>query len=297
MDRNLRILAETAPASWAETIRRLDAVRSFRALGLRTEAEAQVRARSLGLSTRSFYRLVRAFDAEGAPEQRRSRAGEHRLLPEEVRTIIADVMDELGREAPERLVHLEVLGRCRAAGLPQPSYSSILSRATGSAVDLRIRLGRRCDLVLDACPLDLDVIAEPTHAPAVATLSAVLRARDGARLAHLLTAGAPTSRDLLEVVGRAAGLQAADVSMVATGGTAVLLDACTEDLTAMGVRLDKAASRGLEKGSALVPAIGRRLGKLSLTPRRRLTRRDGTAVPIALARDVVRSILDDGGNP
>lgn len=72
------------------------------------------------------------------------------------------------------------------------------------------------------------------------------------------------------------------------------MQASAAELDALDVRLDTAASGGLEPGSAIIPAIGRRLGRLSLTPRRRSPGQETSAVPIEIARGVVAHLLNDG---
>jgi hypothetical protein len=293
MDQEIAALAELPPAQWDEALRRFAVVRNYLSLDRSTVRNPEAHARGLGLNVRSFYRLIEAYrELQESKQPRRSQRGAQRHLPSEVDQVIADVRSELGCEASDRLVHLEVQKRCHEAGIPEPSYSSIRTRSAGSLVDLRIKLRRRCDLVLDACPVSFDVFQDGADdgLRKVAWLTGVFAAEHGTLLGHLLTAGEATPIELSEML-RDALRRGAAGTMVATGESPQILMSIEPELHSFGVRLDNAGSRGLQAGVAITSVLGRKIGKIFATPKRRELLKDSEAVPLNLARRVVTLLL------
>lgn len=295
MCRETALLAGMAPSRWHEALRRIGVVRSYCALTAPNGKDAQRHADELKLDVRSFYRLVRAYeDLREHAVPKRSKRGTTRSLSSDAERIISEVRAELGREVPERLVHAEVANRCRTAGLPVPSVSALRTRDAASRVDLRIRLRRTFDVVIDSCPLDVDVTDAENHGDEerVAWLTGLLDGATGTRLGHVVTAGVPSERDLLFCLGVAHLQGEEDVDLLATGGLMQTLQPVDRILATRGLRLDAAASHGLPPGSALVPALGLKVGRISLLPRRKAPC-GGRSVPLSSARRVIDKLLDD----
>ena len=288
-----QLLASLPPANWKETLRRLEVLRSFKAIEAPSGRDVEEHATRLGLDVRSFYRLIRAQDELrlGAPV-RVSRRGMRRFLPPETERIIDEVLAELGREIPDRIVLIEVARRCREAGLPTPSAGALRTRSAPTRVDLRIRLRRRFDTILDACPLDLDVPSENGVAPAVAWFGSVLRGADGAMITYVVTAGPPTPGDLAEMFSAIVPEGTGDGILVATGDLSAALAHASEATARHGLRFDVAASAGLRPGAALTPVMGLKLGRLSFQARRREAYEKDLAVPLDVARDVVAHLIE-----
>jgi hypothetical protein len=287
----VELLASLPPAAWKETLRRLEVLRSFKSIQAPTRSDVEDHAARLGIDVRTYYRLIRAQDElkRGAPI-RKSRRGTRRFLPPETERIIDEVLAELGHEIPDRIILIEVARRCREASLPAPSAGALRTRSAPARVDLRIRLRRRFDVILDACPCDLDVLSEDGAAPAVAWFAALLRGSDGSMIAHAVTAGSPTATQAAALVELAGRHQDPDGVLVATGdlqGTTSLADTARPH----GLRFDAAASMGLRPGAALMPVMGLKLGRLSFQARRRTIHDKDVAVPLEIARDVVDHLL------
>lgn len=207
MDGETALLASLPPSAWRETLRRMRVVRSFREIDAPDGDDIRDHADMLRLDPRSFYRLIRAYDKLSAVVvPAASRRGIRRSLPREAEDIVDAVRSEMGRETPERLVLIEIGRRCAAAGLAAPSLNALRTRDVGSEVDLRIRLRRRFDLVVDACPLDIDVIDESRsgNTEAVAWLTGILAGPTGMDLGHMVTAGPPSTEDMERLLNAAA---------------------------------------------------------------------------------------------
>ena len=296
MDREVALLADLPPSNWSGALRRKEVLDAYHRLEAPTVRDAERHAELLDLNPRSFYRLIRAYDDIGrAGVAVRSKRGMTRSLPADASTIIEQVRGELGREVPDRMIHLEVARRCAAAGLPVPSSNAVRTRDMPSQVDLRIRLRRRFSFVIDACPLDLDVFDEGTSPRCVrpAWLTCLLEGGSGGILAHRVTAGEPAPRDLLEMLETIRSTGPSGSTLLATGGlpTKLAASASSDDPDPV---LDEPMSRGLRPGAAMVPALGLKIGRVSLQSRRRKAMPDGTAVPLGTARRVVAHLLESG---
>jgi hypothetical protein len=294
MDGETALLASLPPSIWSKTLRRTRVVRSFRSIDAPDGDDIRDHADMLGLNPRSFYRLIRAYDKLSAGVvPAASRRGIRRSLPQEAEDIVDAVRTEMGRETPERLMLIEIGRRCAAAGIRAPSLNALRTRDVGSEVDLRIRLRRRFDIVVDACPLDIDVIDESRsgNTEAVAWLTGILAGATGLCLGHMVTAGSPSAGDMDELLDEAAPLGDEQRNVLIATGTLPELIARTSDHGhPTGPEFDEATSRGLLAGAALVPAFGLKIGTVSLKARRREPFGD-KAVPIAVARRLVDHML------
>ncbi|UYY58005.1 hypothetical protein [Sphingomonas sp. S2-65] len=293
MDRDVAMLAELPPAKWSEALRRLDVLKSFDALPDPTGKDVAEHAEQLGLTVRSFYRLIEAHEIlKITGRARRSRRGKRRWLSSQLEKVILETMRDLGPEAPQRTVHLEVVRRCRAAGLEPPSENTIRTRTTGTDVDLRIRLGRRFDIVLDVCPLSLDVLDEAGEA-AIATLAGVQDAITGRLLIHSLSAGAPKPEALARMVAEAAAEAFAQRALIVTGDRAQALLPYSDVLSKAGVRLDAGASHGVRAGSALMSILGLRIAKVPFAPRQSRAASPSQAVELAVAQRAISQFIQE----
>jgi hypothetical protein len=296
MDREVALLANLPPSNWSEALRRMEVLDAYRQIEAPTVRDIERHAELLKLNPRSFYRLIRAYDDLGrAGSARQSKRGTTRSLPADASAIIEQVRGELGREVPDRMIHLEVAKRCVAAGLPVPSSNAVRTRDMPSQVDLRIRLRRRFSFVIDACPLDFDVFDEgpPTRCVRPAWLTCLLDGADGGMLAHLVTAGEPAPQDMVEMLEAVRSSAPSGSTLLATGELHAKLAAVvtTDDLPLV---LDVPMSRGLRPGAAMVPALGLKIGRMSLHSRRRKAMSEGTAVSLGMARRVVEHALAHG---
>ena len=298
-DEAVQMLMRHPPAQWQEARRRLAVLAKYEALHEPTTADVQHAADALDLTARSFYRLLQSYRAGKAAVG--SRRGTHSSMPQDTADVLDDTVSELGPEASDATVHAEAIRRCEVRGIAWPSLSAVRTRTGREAgrLDLGRRLARDCDLVLDACPLDLDVRSGVTVGGAV--LTTLHASRDAAVLGHSLDIGFPDAQQLMKTVTTAAsGLSARTgptssrpLRLVATREAlrALLPLAC--DLDLRGIELDASVSTGLKIGAAAVPVLGRRLGRIPLAPLRNPNGRTGPTAPLELARRVVEELVRD----
>ncbi len=294
---DLKLLGALPPTKWRDALNRLAAVDDHMRIRDPDAEDVATSARALGLSTRSFYRLIRDRKAAASTSSasRRSMRGMHRSLAPRIEDVIAETRGAMGAEAADGAVHREVVRRCHAADLPPPSYSAVRTRANAATVDLCVRLGRLCDVVVDTCAMDLDVVShEPGQGGDVAHFTAVLAARNGDLLAHIVTAGHPKADDVFGILP--AATHRVSGTMLATGRTAALLAPLAEDIGNRGLHLDLARSAGLRPGVASIPAVGRRIGRIELLPRRETLHEPDDAVPLRLASAVVAMLVENAGS-
>ena len=294
-------LATLPPTRWAEARRRLAELARYDAIDDPSGDDAHRAADRLGLTTRSFYRLAATYrEARRGRARAGSRRGRHSVVDARTDRVVAGVIRDLGRSATDAAVLVEAVARCLREDVPAPSMTAVRTR-TGAGhvtVDLRRRLDREGDLMLDACGLDLDVlVTDPSGRDAAvgAVLVTLHRARDGRLLAHALHAGPPSTADLVRVVAagspdRSAAEAVGTASLVATSPARETLGVVAMDLETAGIRLDPAAGI-LRAGAIAVPVLGRRLGRIALSPRRSQPGTPELAVPIGVARAVVDDIL------
>ena len=293
MDGETALLASLPPSAWNETLRRMEVIISFRDIAAPNGQDIRNHAAALRLNPRSFYRLIRAYENLSAGVMPTgSRRGSKRSLRQEADDIVEKVRSEMGREAPERLVLIEIGKRCAAAGIEAPSLSALRTRDAGAAVDLRIRLRRRFDLVVDACPLDIDVFDESNSgsAEAVAWLTGLLDGATGMVLGHMVTAGEPRVDRMQELLEAGAGSDGDPRVLISTGTLPDVMPSALGDGGPTDLTFDAAASRGLLPGAALVPALGLKVGTVSLKARRHKPF-GGKAVPIGVARRLLDHML------
>jgi len=156
-DAQARLVGSLPADRWEQASHRLEAFANAMA-----DADPAIAdLRSVGRAP-SLGRLVRArrstmnvrHDESGQPCPTTRQAIRRR----EVAKLVAEVRSRAGRELPDHVLIAEVRRRCGLEGLPVPSATTLRDAvADGGPVDLRIRLGRRFDLIIDACPLDIDV--------------------------------------------------------------------------------------------------------------------------------------------
>ena len=133
-------LLDVPPQSWTTEKHRFEAVQSFLGLADATAQDLADGAADLGISVRSFYRIV--------ARQRSIRAG-HRTgngklhsstIPERLDGEIARALDDLDQDATFERTRRLVEARCLNAGLIQPSSKAIrCSNSTWSSTASRRR--------------------------------------------------------------------------------------------------------------------------------------------------------------
>lgn len=293
-------LAELPPHLWAETLRRIEVVNRYLALDKPTAADADRSAAELKLVQRSFFRLaaaVRELRAGGEPKV--SLQGKQSSLAPTTRSLLEATIRELGPGARDSEIFAECRRRCMDQGLEPPSWNAVRTR-TGKPVfspDLRGRMQRDADFVLDACPLDLTVHGASSK-PQVAVLTAIIHIDSGEVLGFHLdeqrASDAAVAKVFLDasirkVSGRAATSRMRRLIM----STAIRpCSSAVERLTeAAKLHLDKDESEGLRPGVALTNAVGRKLGRIPFAPRGRVVPRANLAVPLDRAQAVVHEIL------
>lgn len=291
MDRDVLMLAELPPVKWKEALRRLEVLKAYEAIPNPTSEDAEAHATKLGISVRRFYGLVKAsrmLNERG--HARPFRQGQHAHIPAEVNRIIEETRRELGSEVPHRAVELEVARRCRVLGFDPPRAATVRRRIVGAGADLRIRLARRFDLVLDISPMGLDVTDRSGQA-AVAMLTGLLSWEAGEVLATRVSAGWPSIDDVLSLLHEGVARSNTEPTLVATGTLADTLTTVEQTLAAMGLKFDLGASHGLRPGLALTTVFGLRIGKVPLMPKRSSAPSLEKAVPLDLARKVIARLV------
>lgn len=294
-ENDLELLGAIPSTRWMDALNRLSVIDGHMRIRSPDADDVARSAQTLGLSVRSFYRLIRDRKDPGTiGEAARSQRGMRRYVSPQIEEVIAETQRAMGAEASDSAVHREVARRCRAMELPPPSYSAVRTRARVGRVNLCVRIGRLCDVVVDTCAMDLDVVSQDTAGSTeVAHLTAVLAARNGDLLAHRVTAGLPTANDVLGVLP-AAGSEVIS-TMLVTGTIAATLAPRADEIENRGLHLDLARSAGLRPGVASIPALGRRIGRIELLPRRETLHDPDDAVPLRLASAVVAMLVANAG--
>jgi hypothetical protein len=93
---------------------------------------------------------------------------------------------------------------------------------------------------------------------------------------YMVTAWAPNAEEVQELLDASAGSGGARRVLISTGALQAVMPPALSIGDPTGLTFDAAASRGLLVGSALVPALGLKIGTVSLKARHRK--------PIAVAR-------------
>ncbi|GAA4020919.1 hypothetical protein GGQ97_001374 [Sphingomonas kaistensis] len=299
-DEIIRQLAELPPHLWAESLRRLEVVDRYLALDKPTTADADRSAAELNLVQRSFFRLaaaVRELRAGGTPKV--SSQGQQSKLRHDKRSVLDDTITDLGPGARDSEIFAECSRRCKEQGLTPPSWNAVRTR-TGKPVlnpDLRSRMRRDADFVLDACPLDLTVHVASAE-PQLAVLTAIIHVDSGEVLGFHLD-GQPVETSAVAhafvdaIDHRRSGPHSRHRGQRLIVSTALQSHMSVVESLAQAakLRLDTTASLGLAPGTALTNAVGRKIGRIPFAPRARVKARPDLAVPLHHAQAVVGELL------
>lgn len=289
-------LVDLPPENWMEARRRYAVLSEYMKIRRPTGDDLRRAARRLDISDKTFSRLVTARRALQQGRRRpSSRRGLHSTVPPETDAIIRQVIDELGPTATDMAVHAEASRRAREAGHPAPSTNAIRSRRgrAKGPVDLRARLKVDCDEIIDCCPFSFDVI-DAGRAPRPAIFTALISASTGKLLAWALHAGLPSPDQLIGMLRDARNHSAIEDRVLApTWQAQRLLADDDEALAAAGYRLARVPSVRLRPGGAIVPTLGRAIGRAPFAPLRSPNHPGADVViPLELARRVVERELD-----
>jgi hypothetical protein len=299
-DEITRQLAELPPHLWAAALRRMEVVNRYLALERPTTEDADRSAAELDLVQRSFFRLaaaVRSLRAGGEPKV--SLQGQQSALQPDTRAVLEATIADLGPGARDSEIFVECRRRCVVRGLKAPSWNAVRTR-TGKPLlnrDLKGRLRRNADLVLDACQLDLTIKGTKSEA-VLAVFTALIHMDSGEVLGFHLG-----ERQATDVAVAASFLDALDhpatlpsnrpkrPNLIISGAIKPCLAAVERLAASAKVRMDKEGSEGLRQGAALTNALGHKLGRVPFSPLGRAIARPELAVTMHHARAVVGELL------
>lgn len=281
------------PERWAEAMRRLAIVRRYASMnGERGSAgpAAIEGAAGLGLSKRSFLRLVQAYRLMREGALQKSRQGRHTEVDPRVDDIVKEVMSDRVVEARKREAVDEIKRRCSADGVEVPSDSTIrrrLKRRRSNGLPMAEFVGD-VDFVVDSCATDLDVVGPDGVAWAVLTL--LVKVEPIKIVGHLLSAGEPADADLtalLQLIGGDARHEP-PLRIGLTGQSATIPERIDlpKDLELVGI--------GHKKGAVVSRLLGSRLGKLALRPNRHAGIRPDEPVDLPDAQAIVGALMSGG---
>ncbi|WP_426266024.1 hypothetical protein [Sphingomonas sp. LHG3443-2] len=299
-DEITRQLAALPPHLWAESLRRMEVVNRYLDLEKPTTADADRSAAELQLVQRSFFRLAAAVrDLRAGGEPKVSRQGQQSPLPSTTRAVLAATIADLGPGARDSEIFAESHRRCKEQGLLAPSWNAVRTR-TGKPVlspDLRGRLRKDADFVLDACPLDLTVSGTNSEA-ALAVLTALIHMESASVLGFHLCAGqvsdaavAASFLDALDDPANGGATQSRHLRLIMSAALRPCLPAVERLAAAARVQVDKDGSEGLRPGVALTSAVGRKIGRIPFAPLGRAAARPELSVPLHHARAVIGELL------
>lgn len=293
-------LAELPPRLWAESLRRLEVVDRYLALDKPTTADADRSAAELDLVQRSFFRLaaaVRELRAGGAPKV--SLQGRQSKLRHDTRSVLDTTIADLGPGARDSEIFAECHRRCKEQGITPPSWNAVRTR-TGKPVlnpDLRSRMRRDADFVLDACPLDLTVHVASGD-PQLAVLTAIIHVDSGEVLGFYLdgqpanaAAVAHAFMDAIDHPRSGRHSHAPGQRLIVSTAVQPYMSVVEHLARAAKLQVDTTASLGLTPGVALTNAVGRKIGRIPIVPRARAKARPDLAVPLHHAQAVVGELL------
>ena len=214
-------------------------------------------------------------------------------------TTVDDTIPDLGPGARDSEIFAECSRRCKEQGLTPPSWNAVRTR-TGKPVlnpDLRSRMRRDADFVLDACPLDLTVHVASAE-PQLAVLTAIIHVDSGEVLGFHLD-GQPVETSAVAhafvdaIDHRRSGPHSRHRGQRLIVSTALQshMSVVASLAQAAKLRLDTTASLGLAPGTALTNAVGRKIGRIPFAPRARVKARPDLAVPLHHAQAVVGELL------
>ncbi|WP_338503112.1 hypothetical protein V6R86_06795 [Sphingomonas kaistensis] len=293
-------LAELPPHLWADSLRRLEVVHRYLALDKPTTAEADRSAAELDLVQRSFFRLaaaVRELRAGRAPKV--SLQGRQSKLRHDTRSVLDTTIADLGPGARDSEIFAECRRRCKEQGIVPPSWNAIRTR-TGKPVlnpDLRSRMRRDADFVLDACPLDLTVQVASGD-PQLAVLTAIIHVDSGEVLGFHLdgqpmdaSAVAHAFMDAIEHPRSRRHSRPSGQRLIVSTAVQPYMSVVKHLAQAAQLQLDTTASLGLTPGTALTNAVGRKIGRIPFVPRARAKAHPELAVPLHHAQAIVGELL------
>lgn len=294
-------LAELPPHLWAESLRRMEVVDRYLALDNPTAADADRSAAELKLVQRSFFRLaaaVRELRAGGEPKV--SLQGQQSSLAATTRSVLESTILELGPGARDSEIFVECRRRCEEQKLASPSWNAVRTRTGKPAFsrDLRGRMQRDADFVLDSCPLDLTVHAIASS-PQLAVLTALIHVDTGEILGAHVNEQQVTDSAVANVfleaidhptIGPAAATKSRRRLIVCTA-IEPLMPAVETLAEAAKLHIDKDQSLGLRPGVALTNAVGRKVGRIPFRPGGRAVARPDLSVPLPYAHAVVGELL------
>lgn len=253
-------LAELPPQRWEETKARLASVERFLAQDDRSTRAMKRFADELGVSRPMFYKLLSLRerwlgqdDVVRLPRQRRARDAVGAATIEEAIALC-------GPAATQGQVYEAACRLTRHRGLEAPNRTQI-RRLHGRRVagdSFGARLGTGTAAVLDAAGLGARVLGRRERY-VLPVLSALIDP-SGSVVDWIVTAGAPSGLDLGPLLQRARARHAPDGVLISS--------AFTDEALAENGRWAAAAAdgSGVRKGSALVAAVGLKVGRIALLP-------------------------------
>lgn len=294
-EQNVDELAATVvdlpPGGWPETLRRVAAIRRYRALAKPRAADACRAAADLGIGERAFYRLVRAFEEHGRPHEITSVRGAKRATDPQVDRHIAQVSAEMGPAASHAAILREVTLRCERDGLTPPTASKLTTRLDDPPA--RPEPGQTlltdADAALDVACLPLPVTLDGRTLPFV-FLGAFIDVGTGIVRAHHLAA-TPFGDVDLETLLASLAPRPGPVELVKTDGLGPITPPIEAMLLAAGMNLTDAA-RPIAAGGALRATFGRHIGRIRILERIPGPSRSAPdGVPLEFARAAIRELV------
>jgi hypothetical protein len=206
-------MSGVSPERRAEVRRRIGVVREYLAIDNPTRDDDTNYAALMGLHPAGFLRLVRIWRETGKasalpgaqiPRTKRGGGSEKRIrTTAEVRSVVAQVMQEFGDQAKPVVIHREVTARCEQLGLPAPTLTTIVAstmRSRRSPKPSDVVNNDDPHVIVDHSALYLPVIADADNIQ-IPVLTTVCDSR-GYIYSHELSLTAPspqvTARALLK---------------------------------------------------------------------------------------------------
>lgn len=289
-------LSRLPPSKWQAALERAGIVQQYLALERPSKQDAARFAERLGLQTRMFYGVVRAFKDAGDGLPKVEHRADTDAVDQRAIQAIEEAMAELGPGAGESAVFSLAERKCEQVGATMPSITVVRTRVGRRVAnpDVASRIRRDGDLVLDASGLGVDILT-PAGGIAPAALCALIHLPSGALLGHTTVAGKPSMADLVDTIlmARGTGDGASDgrrLSLLVSSSIQQLPTTLLSQLSTAGIEYDPLGSERLRGGLALAASLGLRLGRIPLQPRR-LGSRSTRRMPLA-ALGQLRSIVD-----
>jgi len=294
MDPYPLLMMDSAPSRWEETKRRLAVVRRYVAIERPTHDDLRASADELGLGIRHMHNLASAFRQKMAADPRTPGVMRDAPRNREAGILVKEVIDLLGRAARTRDIEEAVNRRCLEIGVRPPSRSMVRRahlRSQRAAPAQRLEMA--VDLILDCCVLGIDV--EGVRGVRSACLLALVDGAEGRIPVHRLIAGQPEAADVGSLLREYSTLGNVGKATVACASSLVTIaDGASGSFYRAGLLLRDVSPRRIAPGAALQAALGERLGKIPLTPRRRTTGGRGVPAPMSMAfvQPIVAALVD-----